>query len=165
MPAAKRLFFIGLILALVVLVFDHVSKTWILGLFSPSDTAAIEVLPFFDLVLVWNYGISFGMLAGHEQPLLLITASLAIVFILLMWLYKNTNPVVASGLGLVIGGAGGNIIDRLIYGAVIDFLDFHAGPYHWPAFNIADSCIFIGVVLLCVSSMFGGSHLKEGNRA
>ena len=114
----------------------------------------MEVTSFFNLALVWNYGVSFGMFAVLRQPLMLSGLSVAIICILLIWLTKNLSKLIAVALGLVIGGAIGNIVDRLRFGAVTDFLDFHIGTYHWPAFNIADSCIFIGVVLLCASSMF-----------
>ena len=165
MPAVKHYFITGLLLATATFVLDRLTKAWALDIFAGRETAAIEVTPFFNLALVWNYGISFGMLADHQQPLLLTIASLIIVAILLIWLYKNTCRWTAWGLGLVIGGATGNIIDRLMFGAVVDFLDFHVAGYHWPAFNIADSGIFIGVVLLCVSSMFERQKNTEGNVA
>ena len=165
MPGVKRCFLTGIILALLVIGLDRLSKLWLLDFFAGPNAHTVELLPFFNLVLVWNYGISFGMLAERPQPLLLTLASLLIVSILLIWLYKNTHFLTSLGLGLVIGGASGNIIDRLSFGAVVDFLDFHIGNYHWPAFNIADSCIFIGVVLLCVSSMFGEHRHSEGNTA
>ena len=128
------------------------------GLFPVPDHPVVEVTPFFNLVMVWNYGISFGMFAGSRQPAILIACSAIILGILAVWLYKNSSKLVACALGCVIGGAAGNVIDRLRFGAVADFLDFHIGPYHWPAFNIADSSIFIGVVLLCISSMFTQRH-------
>ncbi len=151
----RRLPLLGLFVAALVLLLDQLSKQWILWVFSVSGQF-IEITEFFNLALVWNTGISFGLLAEHRQPYLLVTAALVIVGILLGWLHKNTCRLTGWGLGLVIGGASGNIIDRVRFGAVVDFLDFHIGPYHWPAFNIADSAIFIGVVLLCAGSMVGG---------
>lgn len=154
MPANMRRMLTGLLIALVVLVCDQASKWVILAeVMIPPNHDIIEITSFFNLVLVWNYGVSFGMLASHRQPVFLTIMSMLIVGVLLVWLYRNTSPLVTYALGLVIGGALGNVIDRLRFEAVVDFLDFHLGEYHWPAFNIADSCIFIGVVLLCVSSM------------
>lgn len=148
----KPLFWRGLLLAGDVLLLDQISK-WVVLEKLGSQHAPVPVLPFFDVALVWNSGISFGLMAGKTQPLFFIALSLAIVAVLLRWLYKNRLPLVAIGLGMVVGGAIGNVIDRLRFGGVVDFLDFHVLGHHWPAFNIADSSIFIGVVVLCLSSM------------
>ena len=146
----------GLAIAFAAMVFtlDQLSKWLILEKILAPDHAYIGITSFFNVALVWNSGVSFGMFAGSRQPLLLTCISALIVAILLIWLYKNSSKLVAVALGCVIGGAVGNMIDRLRFGAVTDFLDFHLGSHHWPAFNIADSSIFIGVVLLCISSMF-----------
>lgn len=151
---SKRYVFLGLAVMLAVIALDQGSKWALLELIPSPDQPPVTLAPFFDLVLVWNTGISFGLFSGHRRPTLLIAVSLAIIAILLVGLYKNSSPWMAAALGLVIGGAMGNVIDRLRFGAVADFFDAHIGPYHWPAFNIADSCIFIGVVVLCASSMF-----------
>jgi signal peptidase II len=112
----------------------------------------IVVTPFLNLVMVWNRGVSFGMLnsAGALAPWLLSGLALAVVIALLVWLGRTEHWLNAIGLGLVIGGALGNVVDRLRYGAVVDFLDFHAAGYHWPAFNVADAaiCIGAGVIVL-----------------
>jgi signal peptidase II len=160
-PASKRCFLTGMLVAVTALALDLLSK-WVMlaKVLVPPDHMVIEVTSFFNLALVWNYGISFGIFAAQRQPVLLIIMSAAIISVLLVWLYKNKSLLVAYALGLVIGGAVGNVIDRLRFEAVVDFLDFHIGSYHWPAFNIADSCIFIGVVLLCVSSMVMEHHHK-----
>ena len=152
--ARPRLFAASLIVALVMLALDQVSKDYMLATL-PESEREIVVTSFFSLVRVWNYGVSFGMFAGHRQPLILTIISALIVTALLA---RSTHKVLSFGLAMVIGGAIGNIIDRLRFGAVADFLDFHVMGYHWPAFNIADSCIFIGVVLLCVHSMLAESQ-------
>jgi signal peptidase II len=149
--------------ATFVLIVDQVSKWWILENVLSPERPFIEVTSFFNLVMVWNTGVSFGLFSQHNQPLILIAVASIIVIILLIWLMKNDSKLVAIALGLVIGGAVGNIIDRFRYGAVADFLDVHIGGYHWPAFNIADSSIFIGVVLLASSGMFTPSHQKGNN--
>lgn len=146
--------FIGFSIALVIFIFDQWSKFVILQIPELSGNNIIEITTFFNLVLVFNRGVSFGMFSGHNQPLLFIGISLVIVSVLLTWLWRNSSLMVAAGIGSVIGGAAGNVIDRFAYGAVVDFLDFHIAGLHWPAFNIADSFIFIGVVVLCVYSMF-----------
>ena len=153
MLADKRSFTLSLFLAGDVFLLDQLSKWLLLKAIPSPNHSAIEITPFFNLALVWNHGISFGMFAARNQPFLLIALSLGITCILLAWLYKNTSWLVACALGGIIGGAIGNVTDRLRFGAVIDFFDAHIGHYHWPAFNIADSAIFIGVVLLCAGSI------------
>jgi signal peptidase II len=154
MVADKRSFCYSLLLAVAVLCIDQASKWLVLATLGVPDHKLVEICPGFNLALVWNRGISFGIFASRNQPLILVVMALVITVILLNWLYKNTSRLAALALGCVIGGAIGNVIDRLRFGAVVDFLDVHVGPYHWPAFNIADSAIFIGVVLLCAGSIF-----------
>ena len=103
----------------------------------------LEVTPFFDLVLVWNQGVSFGLLngAGGSSPWWLIGLAGAIAALLIAWLWRETRALPQAALWLVLGGALGNVTDRLRFGAVVDFLDFHLGGLHWPAFNVADSAI------------------------
>jgi signal peptidase II len=156
----KKYIGLGLAIALAVLCLDQLTKWLVMDHALSPERPFIEVTSFFNLVLVWNHGISFGMFAGMRQPVILVLVSLLVTAILCKWLYNGTSRLVACALGSVIGGALGNVIDRLRFEAVADFLDFHIANYHWPAFNIADSCIFIGVVLLCVSSMFMESSDK-----
>lgn len=160
MKKPSAFFIKGLLIAAIILISDQISKHLLLGLFVDNPFRVIEVTSFFNLVMVWNHGVSFGMFAEHRQPLLLIAVALIIVTYLLFWLWKATHRWVVFGIGMVIGGAIGNVIDRVRFGAVADFFDFHAMGMHWPAFNIADSAIFIGVVVLCIDSMF----LEESRR-
>ena len=147
---AKRLA-LGFLIAALSILADQVTKSWMIDLlFDPHRV--IAVTPFFNLVLVSNEGISFGMFETH--PEILIVIALVIVAVLVYWLAKAHHAMVAVALGLIIGGALGNVIDRLRYGAVIDFLDFYWGTWHWPAFNVADSLIFVGVVYLVAESLF-----------
>ena len=115
----------------------------------------VTVTPFFNLVLVWNRGVSFGMFsqAGAGAPWILSGLALAVVLGLLYWLRQAETRLIMVGLALVIGGALGNVIDRIRFGAVVDFLDFYIGDYHWPAFNTADSAIFIGAGLLLLDGL------------
>lgn len=147
-------FAITLGIAALTLMADLHTKQMALTYFMDAAEPTIAVTSFFNLALVYNRGISFGMLAAHNQPLMLATMSMAITLVLVVWAARTPFLMVACALGAIIGGAIGNSYDRMTVGAVVDFLDFHLLGYHWPAFNIADSAIFIGVVLLCIHSMF-----------
>ncbi len=120
----------------------------------------VPILPSFDLTMVWNEGVSFGMLQNAGiWPLTLL--ALVISAFLTHWLMKSTSKFEAVSLGLIVGGAIGNVIDRLRFGAVADFFDVYVGTYHWPAFNIADAAISIGVVLLLIHGLFLDKKGKE----
>lgn len=150
----------GLSIAAAVIALDQLTK-WLIVLVVMGDRPrSIEILPFFNIVLVYNRGVSFGMFrAGSDvMPWVLSGVALVITVALLIWMRRVEGRLIATGLGLVIGGALGNMIDRIFTSqrAVIDFLDFHLGECaycHWPAFNVADSCITIGVVLLLIDSL------------
>jgi signal peptidase II len=144
----------GGLIALLVIVLDQFTKWWILDIVM-APPRRIEVTGFFDLVLVMNRGVSFGMLGGGPEW---VTAGLTAFALLLaaalcIWMWRADNLMLGAALGLVVGGALGNVIDRIRFGAVVDFLDFHVAGYHWPAFNVADSGITIGVVLLILDSL------------
>lgn len=118
-----------------------------------NPPGVLRIAPFFDLVLGWNRGSSFGMLGGHElPPWTLAFFSGAIATGLLVWLLRTDNRVVAMGLALVVGGAIGNALDRIRHGAVTDFLDFHLAGWHWPTFNLADVGVVCGAALLILDS-------------
>lgn len=113
----------------------------------------IVVTPFFNLVIVWNPGISFGMLQDVPNGQWIFSGvAIIIVLWLGMWLRKTKNRFTATALSLIMGGAIGNVIDRIRFSAVFDYLDFHAFGYHWPAFNLSDSFVFVGALLLCIGS-------------
>jgi signal peptidase II len=143
----------GLGLAALVLCLDQASKWWILtDVMAPPRV--IEVTGFFNLVLVWNPGISFGMFGSGEGRWVLAGLAVAIAAALAVWVARTPRPWLAAALGLVIGGALGNALDRLVHGEVVDFLDFHLAGVQWPAFNVADSAITVGVVVMLVDSLF-----------
>ena len=140
---------LGLTLAVLVIVCDQCSKWWILNeIMRPPRS--IPIAEYFNLVLAYNRGVSFGMLdmPSRMGALILSTVSLAITFGLLVWMWRAEKRLIVIALGLIAGGAIGNVIDRLILGAVVDFLDFHWGGYHWPAFNVADMAITSGATLI-----------------
>ena len=143
----------GLLLAAITVVLDQFTKALVLAFLEPYQ--AVEWAPFLSCVLVFNTGISFGLFAGETALLrwVLIGLALAVSVLLTSWLYKEKRPRVASALGLILGGAIGNVVDRIFRHAVVDFLDLHIGGWHWPAFNLADSAITVGVVLYVFTSL------------
>ncbi len=155
----------GLGIAGLIIVLDQLSKWWIMEkvmrpegvegtpFFTPLRVA---VTPFFDLVMTWNRGVSFGIgnTDGSWNVVLLSGLALVIVVAMLIWLRTAATPLAQVALGGIIGGALGNVVDRLRFGAVADFLDVHVMSYHWPAFNLADSAITVGAVILVVDSLF-----------
>ena len=144
-----------LALFVVVIVADQAVKHVMLALvFDPPRT--IEVTGFFNLVPVWNTGISFGLFGGGDASRwILVGLAILIVIGLVVWLARAGGGVVAFALVLVIAGALSNVIDRVVYGAVIDYIDIHAFAFHWPAFNIADTAIVAGTAVLLYDGLFG----------
>ena len=140
----------GLVLSAVVVCIDQAVKTLMLAAL-PQPGSGWAVTGFFNLVHVRNHGVGFGMMSGIE-PWALIVFSLSVVCILVVWMGRAHDRFTAAALGLTVGGAVGNVADRALSGAVFDFLDFHAFGYHWPAFNVADSAIVLGVAGLLVGS-------------
>lgn len=145
-------------LVVVTLVVDQLSKQLLLDYLLRTDAKMVALIDgFFRLVVVWNQGVSFGLLGG-ERPLpawLLSGVAIAVCVGLFIWLRRTDRPLTGWGIGLVIGGAIGNVIDRARWGAVFDFADFHVNQWHWPAFNVADSAIVIGVGLMLIDSLVG----------
>lgn len=157
----RRQLALGVILAACVIALDQLTKWAIMGLMQPPRV--IEITSFFNLVVGWNRGVSFGLF-NNDSPLnvwILSILALSIVVVLTIWLARTDRRTVALGLGLIIGGAIGNVIDRLRFGAVFDFLDLHAFGYHWPAFNVADSAITTGAVILVADSLFARPEVRK----
>lgn len=143
------------VLAAIVLLLDQATKLCILSLVM-QPPQVISVAPFLNLVLVWNRGITFGLFDGPSQivPWLLVGLALVIIVVLMLWLRRVESLWPTYAIALIIGGAIGNVVDRIRLGAVIDFIDLHAGGYHWPAFNLADTAIVVGVVVLVINGLF-----------
>ena len=142
---------LGLSLAFVVVVLDQILKAVMLDLL-PEPGIRVTVTSFFNLVHVFNPGVSFGLLPDIG-PLILGGFAIVVSAILAVWLARSETRLLAIALGLTIGGAIGNVIDRLRFGAVFDFLDFHVLGWHWPAFNLADAAISVGVAGLLLTSL------------
>ncbi len=155
-----KLRLMGILAAIAAIVCDQLTKLWILGMFQDDPTRHLEVAHLgpagFDLVLWWNRGISFGLLhlPSDLMPYILSAVALLVCIFLALWLWRAETKGQALALGLIIGGAFGNVIDRLQHGAVVDFLYTYWNKAYWPAFNIADSCICIGVFLLIFTNFW-----------
>lgn len=147
---------LGILLAGLVVFGDQLSKSWIVGyLTEPTRGGAEPLTSFFSLVFVRNRGVSFGLFNGDSPANAVLFSLVAAVVVagLMVWLWHTRSLLVGAALGLVAGGAVGNVIDRLRFGAVTDFLDFHWGEWHFPAFNLADSAITVGVGLLVIDGL------------
>jgi len=152
---SKRLFFLGLIIAGIVAFLDLYSKNLVFEFLDNREHQELAITGFFNLVKVWNKGVSFGMLNDlNYGKYIILAVNLSILLALLIWLYRNKVVYLTWAISLIIGGAIGNITDRIHNDAVADFLDFYIGTQHWPAFNLADSAVFLGVVLLLLENYF-----------
>lgn len=157
----------GLLAAAAALVLDQGSKLCLLHLFGFAQMRpgeSVVIAPFFDLVMVWNPGISYGLFpaAGMAGALVRSLFSLVAIVGLGWWMWTAKRTALVVGLGLVIGGAVGNLIDRLIYGAVADFFHFYAFGYDWYVFNVADVAITFGVIAILYDALLGqGPHAEE----
>lgn len=147
---------IAIALAFLILVLDQLTKLWALDALLGPPTR-ITVTGWWEMVLVWNHGISFGLFGKDAvPPWVLAAVTGAIALGVAVWLVRTKIWLQALAASLILGGAIGNIIDRLVYGAVVDFIRWHAYGYSWPVFNIADAAITVGVGLLIVESLIGG---------
>ena len=148
-------FGLGALAFVLVLIADQASKWAILHVVGLPSVRQIVLLPVFNLTMVWNQGVTFGLLQGNDETshLILAAVALAVVAALTIWLLRAENRLVAFALGGIAGGAIGNVIDRLRFGAVVDFLHFHIGDINWYVFNVADAAIVCGVAALVLDSL------------
>lgn len=146
----RSAFRLGLAVALVVLILDQVSKLWLLYGYGLPSRYPVSLTSWFDLTVVWNYGISYGMLQQTTDfGRWALTAFQVVAALGLgIWMWRTAGKMAALGLGLIIGGAIGNAIDRMAYGAVFDFAHIHFGSFSWYVFNLADAAIVLGVPCL-----------------
>lgn len=156
----------GIVAAVAVLIADQASKLWLLFAFDIGHRGAVSITPFFDLVLAWNTGISYGWFQTESPAaaaILLAFKAVAVV-LLAIWMARSHTCMATIGLGLMIGGAIGNAVDRFAYGAVMDFALFHlqveGKTYSWYVFNLADVAIVVGVIALLYDSFIGTSAAK-----
>jgi signal peptidase II len=146
---------LGALSALVTLVLDQATKLFGLFVLDLPETEPIRLAPFLDLIVVWNRGISYGLFQQHSEAgrWALVALSAAASVWLTLWIRRAEGRLLALALGLVVGGAVGNGIDRIAYGAVFDFIHFHVGSWSWYVFNVADAAIVAGVAGLIYDSL------------
>jgi signal peptidase II len=149
----RKYFLIAISCSIIIAYLDLLTKSIAFNTveenFINTGYSYIIVTDFFNIVRVWNFGVSFGMFNDlqYSKEIFVIIVSLISIG-LMIWLYNNTEKILAISLSLILGGAFGNLIDRMINSAVADFLDLHIAGYHWPAFNLADISVFCGVALI-----------------
>lgn len=145
----------GILTALLVLAADQATKHWILYGLRLPELGSVALLPVLNLTMVWNRGVTFGLLGGFGVGghLLLAAVALAVVVALALWLRRAERLAVALALGAIAGGAVGNVTDRIRYGAVVDFVHAHAFGYSWYVFNLADAAIVCGVSVLVIDGL------------
>ena len=154
---------VGGAVALAVVLVDQIVKAGVLAYFAGSDVEPAPLTPFLDLALRWNRGISFSLFARDSAlgQIALVVLTLAVTGLLILWLFRSRSALPAVGLGLIIGGALGNAIDRVAHGAVVDYLDLHAFGRHFFVFNAADAAINIGVALLILDLLLAPGAPRE----
>ena len=148
----------GLLISTILLVADQLSKWWILNGLKLPELGSVQLLPFLNFTMVWNYGISMGLPLGDQLGkwgIIVLTGAISIW--LLHWMSKSDKKLEAIALAVILGGAIGNIIDRFLHGAVVDFVHLHAWGYSFYVFNVADSAITIGVILLLIDGLRDGA--------
>ena len=145
----------GFLLALIVLAADQLSKWWILESFNLPQKGSVEILPFLNLTMVWNKGVSMGLFndGGGMGRWILVVVTSIVALALIVWLVRCTDKWLSLALGALIGGAIGNIIDRVAYGAVADFIHLHAFNWSFYVFNVADAMISLGVIILLLDGL------------
>ena len=147
---------LGVVAALITLILDQASKLWLLHVFNLAERQPVRLAPVLDLVLAWNRGISYSLFwaEGDTGRWLLVGGTLIATALLAGWLWRAHSWLTGLALGLLIGGALGNVVDRIAYGAVADFVFFHVGNFRWYIFNGADCAIVVGIALLLVEMIW-----------
>lgn len=154
----KGILVAGLVAAVIVLLADQASKWWILHGLNLPEVGQVVILPVLNFTMVWNRGVTFGLLTGDSAfaHLGLAIFALAVVIVLAVWLTRTQRLIIALPVGAIAGGALGNVADRLHYGAVVDFIQAHAFGYSWYVFNVADAAIVCGVAVLVIDNLLPG---------
>jgi signal peptidase II len=158
------------ITASIVFLLDRVTKYFILKIFPPGREIVIHLCSYFNIVKVWNKGVAFGLFSRNEDftRWIFIVITILMLIISYLWAKKiskvslKENKLFLIALGMLFGGGLGNIVDRLIWGRVLDFIDLHIGVYHWPAFNVADIGITFSLIMLILFYK-SGNHVSQNN--
>lgn len=147
----------GLGMLFLVFLIDQISKYYVLNIMNLPQKGSVSVIPFFNFTMVWNRAITFGMLGqlGSWAAMIFSVSALLIAACLFIWMLRARKIWVVLSLGAIVGGALGNILDRLRFGAVVDFIHFHVAGWSWYVFNVADSAIVCGVIILLMDAFFG----------
>jgi signal peptidase II len=155
---------IGVGVAVVVFVIDLATKLWVLDGLALEATGPIRILPWLDFVLVWNRGVSYGLFQQDSDlgRWLLVGVTIVATIALATWMARTTSRLSAVALGFVVGGAVGNGVDRVVYGAVVDFVHFHVADFSWYVFNVADAAIVVGAALIVLDALGGGRVAERG---
>lgn len=153
----------GFAIALVTVLIDQGYKWWMLNVYAIGSRGTVKITPFFDITLIWNKGISYGLFQQNSDlgRYILIGIILCIMAVLVVWMIRAQGYLIAIAMGLVLGGALGNVIDRVVYGAVADFFSFHFWGYYWYVFNLADVWVVAGAVLLLYDAIFNEAPDKD----
>ena len=163
MTRDRRLVRAGLAAGLLVLLADQASKYWVLEVLQLPRLGSVALLPMLNFTMVWNRGVTFGLLGGLGGKLgsvLLAAVALGVVAALAVWLRRAERLAVALALGAIAGGAVGNVADRLRFGAVVDFIHAHAWGWSWYVFNVADASIVCGVAALVLDGLFASAPAR-----
>ncbi|HYP57617.1 MAG TPA: signal peptidase II [Beijerinckia sp.] len=154
---------LGALAALATLTVDQANKLWLIFSYGIEARQPVRLAPFFDVIYAKNPGISYSLLSAHSEAgrFALLALTLTATAFLSVWLWRTRSPIVATGLGLIVGGALGNAYDRLAYGGVADFYHFHIGSFSWYVFNLADVAIVAGVLFLLYDSLFATRPAAE----
>jgi len=136
------------LISFIVLALDQMTKYFAIAYINPYDS--FKILPFLHLVLITNKGAAFGMFKSMGSSFFIAASAVAIIFVIYLSIKGKENRL---GLSLILGGTIGNLTDRLLYGRVVDFIDLSIGRYHWPAFNIADSALSVGVMIILLTHL------------
>ena len=154
---------LGLAVAVLAAIADQAAKLAVLHLLAADGARALVVLPVLNFTLTMNRGMSFGLFNTNAAMNALVFTLIAAVIVaaLLVWLKRAQGWLLQIAIGLVVGGAIGNVIDRLARGAVVDFLDFHVGQWHWFVFNVADAAISVGVGLMVIDGLRGRREARN----
>ena len=153
----KNIFYFFLILFIFIL--DRISKLWIISIFNSENNLEIKISSFINLNLIWNKGIAFGLFSfGEKFEYNLLTGLIIIIIVIVFWMIIKTKGLEKFGFLMILGGALGNIFDRLYYSAVPDFIDIYYKNFHWFVFNVADIFITVGVLMLIINEITIKNH-------